>query len=142
MRIEDKLAPRSLTRGQLDALSEKLKSHPRVSIDILQIGESPEIVNLRHLISDALETAGWNPRTWTVTGSGVVLGILVSVHKDANEGEKKAAQTLASLLNADGIASEMMPPFQKGADWPSFVMGPPYDSAKQAPIRMYIGTKP
>ena len=140
VKLEVRLAPRSLTSEQLNNLAEHIKPYKGVSIDILQYGETTEISHLRFLLNKLLIEAGWNPRAWIVVGDGPVLGVIVGVRNNANDIEKRASTILAAALQSEGIITSLEQVFTIA--WPGFVSGPPYDVSKEAPIRMLIGTKP
>lgn len=139
VKIEEKLAPRSITQKQIDGLSKRLKPYFGISIDILQIGESPEITHFRSLIENPLRAAGLSLFSSTAVGSGSFVGLSVGVLVDASESDKIAASALLSALNAEGIAASNAG-VSKRDEWPSFTMAPP--GANKAPIRMYVGSKP
>lgn len=139
VKIEEKLAPRSITQKQIDGLSKRLKPYSGIAIDILQIGESPEITNFRSLIENPLRAAGLNIFSSTAVGSGSFTGLSVGVLIDANDSDKAAASALLSALNAEGVAASDAG-VSKREDWPGFTMAPP--GANKALIRMYVGSKP
>jgi hypothetical protein len=139
VKIEERLAPRSITQKQIDGLSKRLKPYSGISIDILQIGESPEITNFRSLLENPLRAAGLNLFSSTAVGSGSFIGLSVGVLADASESDKAAASALLSALNAEGIAA-LNAGVSKREDWPGFTMAPP--GANKAPIRMFVGSKP
>lgn len=139
VKIEEKLAPRSITPEQIAGLSKRLKPYAGISVDILQIGESPEITHFRSLIEMSLRDAGLHPLSSTAVGSGSFIGLSVGVFIDANDSEKIAASALLSALNAEGITAANDGSFKR-ENWPGFTMAPP-DSNKAA-IRIYVGSKP
>lgn len=135
-------APRSLTKAQQNILRDRLKQFAGMSIDILRFGETTEIVHLSDLLAEPLSQAGWSQRSWNVTGAGAVTGVLISVQKGSGENIQSAAANLLAALREVGVASD---PFEYPGEWqkaPGMVMGPPWDSAKIAPIKMLIGSKP
>lgn len=139
VKIEERLAPRSITPTQISGLAKRLKPYAGMSIDILQIGESPEITHFRSLIETPLRDAGLHVLSSTAVGSGSFVGLSVGVFIDAKEPEKAAASALLSALNAEGINAANDGAFKR-ENWPGFTMAPP-DSNKAA-IRIYIGSKP
>jgi hypothetical protein len=141
VKIEEKLAPRSITREQIVGLSKRLKPYAGISIDILQIGESPEITHFRSLIEIPLRAAGLRPLSSTAVGSGSFIGLSVGVLVDANDSEKAVATALLSAFNAEGITAENAG-VVKREDWPGFVMAPKGEVTNKAPIRIYVGSKP
>jgi len=139
VKIEEKLAPRSLTPDQIAGLSKKLKPYAGISIDILQLGETPEITNFRSLIESPLRMAGL--RVLTSTASGSFVGLSVGVVVDANDSEKIAAAALLSAFNMEGITA-LNEGMVKREAWPGLVMAPTGETVNKAPIRIYIGSKP
>jgi hypothetical protein len=141
VKIEEKLAPRSITPEQIAGLSRRLKPYAGIPIDILQIGESPEITHFRSLIEMPLRAAGLRPVSSTAVGSGSFIGLSVGVLIDANDSEKLAATALLSALNAEGIIARNGG-IVKREDWPGFVMAATGETANKAPIRINVGSKP
>ena len=141
VKIEEKLAPRSITPEQIAGLSERLKPYAGIAIDILQIGESPEITHFRSLIEIPLRAAGLHPLSSTAVGSGSFIGLSVGVLVDANNSEKTAATALLSALNVEGITTQNAG-IVKREDWPGFIMAAKGETANKAPIRIYVGSKP
>lgn len=141
VKIEEKLAPRSITPEQIAGLSRRLKPYAGIAIDILQIGESPEITHFRSLIEIPLRAAGLHPLSSTAVGSGSFIGLSVGVLADANSSEKTAATALLSALNAEGIVTQNAG-IVKREDWPGFIMAAKDKTANKAPIRIYVGSKP
>jgi len=139
VKIEEKLAPRTISSEQITGLTKRLKQYAGISIDILQIGESPEITHFRSLIEMPLRAAGLNLFSSTAVGSGSFIGLSVGVLADASESEKIAASGLLSALNAEGITAKN-DGISKRENWPGFTMAPP--GANKAPIRIYVGSKP
>ena len=104
VKIEEKLAPRSIAPRQIVALSEKLKPYVGMTIDILQIGESPEITHFRSLIEKTLRAAGWHPLSSTAVGSGSFIGLSIGVLDDSSNADKSAATALLLALNGSSKA--------------------------------------
>jgi hypothetical protein len=138
IKIEAELAPRSISTEQMSGLTSRLKQYAGISIDILQIGESPEITHFRSLIETPLRAAGFDVFTTTAVGSGSFVGLSVGVFVDASESDKMAASALLSSLNAEGISAAYDGTFKRD-NWPGFTMAPP--GANKAPIRIYVGSK-
>jgi hypothetical protein len=145
LQLEARLAPRFLTPAQQQDLTASLKQLGLHNLDILLLGDTPEIRYIADLLKSAIENAGWNVRIWRVTLGGVVTGVVVAPLE--NSGNEQLAGTLASLIYAEGIAASPYPPVPRdkwGARFiGSIVSGDKaWDDNKAAPIRMYIGTKP
>ena len=141
VKIEERLAPRSLTARQIASLAERLKPYAGISIDILQIGESPEITHFRSLIETPLRKAGLRPLSSTAVGSGSFIGVSVGILVGASDPEKMAAAAILAALNAEGITTQNAGTVKR-EDWPGFVMAPTGETSNKAPIRIYVGSKP
>ena len=141
VKIEEKLAHRSISMAQIVKLSLRLKPYAGTPVDMLQIGESPEIANFHTLVVAPLRDALWLPVSSTAVGSGAFIGLAVAVLPDATDSEKLAATALLSAFNAEGIMA-IDGGTVKREDWPGFVMAPTGVTPNKAPIRIYIGSKP
>ena len=141
VKIEEKLAPRSISMPQIVSLSWRLKPYAGTPVDILQIGESPEITHFRTLLAMPLHAAGLPTVISTAVGSGSFIGLSVAVLTDATDSEKLAATGLLSALNAEGIIA-LDGGTVKREDRPGFIMAPEGETSNKAPIRIYIGSKP
>ncbi len=144
VKIEERLAPRSISSEQSKAIQEALQRHSNVSVDVMQYGETPEVHSFAHQLFVPLEQAGWKPRVWVVPGGGDLRGAMVAIADNGTEHEERAAAALLAALNAANVElhDQSLERFRRGGDWPSFVLGPPYDASKHAPIRLYLGAKP
>jgi hypothetical protein len=140
VRIEERLAPRSLTQAQIAGLTNRLKPYSGTPVDILQFGESPEITNFRALIEQPLRAAGWNFVSSTAVGSGSLIGIAVALVEGSPKTDETTAEALLSALNAEGILTANGGLVKREA-WPGFVMAPPGIPTNKAAIRIYIGSK-
>lgn len=140
-KMRDLITPRSLTNEQLANISRTLKRHTGTSIDILQIGENPEIEGLRTQIERALLAAGWKTVAATAVASGSFVGASVATVEGASESDMSAANDLRDLLNGDGIKTADKG-VQKREYWPSAYMSPQGETANKASVRLYIGSKP
>jgi hypothetical protein len=143
-KMHDLITPRSISAEQLASISEKLKLYAGTSVDILQVGETPEITNFRLLIEKSLTAAGWKPISSTAVGSGSFVGMSIGLVDDTNDTDKAAATTvgnaLLSVFNKEGVAI-VGAGIVKRDNWPGFIMGPP-TGVNKAPLRIYIGSKP
>ena len=141
LKIEERLAPRSLTRAQQATLTGRLKPFPGTAINVLQIGESPEITNFRSQLVSAIRAAGWRVIASVAVGSGAGVGIGVGTVDDADAPAATAATALQSALREIGLAVEDLGR-QKREAWPGFVMRPTGEEVNKAPIRLYVASKP
>jgi hypothetical protein len=143
LQLEARLAPRSLSFAQQSDLRERLQKIGAHDLDIFVLGEAAEIRGMAELLKSVIANAGWNVRTWAVTNGGIATGIFVAPLE--NSGNDNLAGTLASALNAEGLAATPYPAIPKDK-WGqqhigSMLNGPQWDDNKTAPIRMYIGAK-
>lgn len=140
-KIHDLVTPRSLTDEQLTNISRVLKRYAGTSIDILQIGENPEIDAFRDQIDKALLTAGWSTVPATAIASGSFVGVSVAVVDGASQSDVSAANELRDVLDRNGINTTDKG-VQKREYWPSAYMSPQGKTSNKASVRLYIGNKP
>lgn len=129
-----------MTDEQLANLSRVLSRYAGTSIDILQIGENPEIEGLRSQIDKALLAAGWSTVPSTAVGSGSFVGVSVAVVDGAHDSDISAANELRAALNRNGINTADAG-IAKREFWPSAFMSPQGKTGNKASIRIYIGSK-
>jgi hypothetical protein len=88
-----------------------------------------------------LSDAGWAPQTWTWTGVGGIVGVVVLIKEASDPATYEAASTIVETLRSDGFNAT------KGdwpADWRRFrgaLYGPQTPGPTEAPIRIVIGAK-
>jgi hypothetical protein len=120
-------APRTLSTQQRNAIRDRLKIHPNISIDVFRYGDTPETMQFTEAVTGPLQAAGWQPRVWSVVGGGAAAGVLVTWPKDTTNAMRKAGADLIAALQQAGIDAG----FWNGPeDWksaPSMVFGPPWD---------------
>lgn len=143
VKIEERLAPRTLLDEQLESIFAAISPYQDVSIDALQFGETPEIATFLALLVTPMQRAGWSPRVWTVPGGPAVVGVHIGARVGATESELAALEALRAALAREGIEAGTFS-FNRGkqGNWPGFVMGPPYSAEKEAPLRLVVGAKP
>lgn len=92
-------------------------------------------------ISGYLGDAGWTPLTWTWTGVGGILGVVVLLRDDSDRPTSEAASALLDALRSAGFNAT------KGswpADWRRYrgtLTGPQAPLPTDAAIRIVIGSK-
>lgn len=141
-KIEERLAPRSVTPAQVQKVVEAISGFHGTDAAVMVAGETQEIGNVAGAVVVILRIAGWTTDSWIWTGIGPFTGINVATKSNASSAEESAADALVQVLQDAGLAAAKMswPP----ANWDSFggiLNGPPkWD--KDAPIRIVIGAKP
>jgi hypothetical protein len=103
-----------------------------------QVPDAP-VAGLR--IVAYLSDAGWAPQTWTWTGVGGIVGVVVLIKEASDLATYEAASAIVETLRSDGFNAT------KGdwpADWRRFrgaLYGPQTPGPTEAPIRIVIGAK-
>jgi hypothetical protein len=88
-----------------------------------------------------LSDAGWAPQTWTWTGVGGIVGVVVLIKEGSDPATYEAASTIVEALRSDGFNAT-------NGDWPAdwrrfrgALNGPQTPGPTEAPIRIVIGAK-
>jgi hypothetical protein len=106
-KLTNRFADRTLTDAQLVAIADKLKPFVGQEFEFSVYWDLREPMALANRILAALNLAGW---TYIRPGKGWLLGgvsgVTVYVHHDAVERTRRAADSLAAALNAEGIPAE------------------------------------
>jgi len=110
-------------------------------IDVLQIGENPEIQELRTQIDGALSGAGWKTVASTTVGTGAFRGVSVAVVEGSSGADIEAARELREALTRNGVPT-VDAGVTKRTNWPGIAMSPDGNVANKAPVRIYVGSKP
>jgi hypothetical protein len=150
LKLEEKLAPRSLSAAQRESIKAALTQFAGMRIDLIAFVQSstPDTAPLAIAIGGILESARWRPKFWSTISTGAhITGILVSVREGSDSATLAAANGIVDILNRERLASSRWDAFNfrsgKLEEAPaSGINGPPWDEADVAPIRMLIGTKP
>ena len=139
LKLEEKLAWRKLTPEQQNRIASKIKSFDGQKYDLFVVNEA-EPMNMLRIVDDILQKSGWKkvpptdpnqiivPDLWAAVseGSRTKISIQVAPSQEANLGNR--ATTLASALEAEGIAA--------------FPSKNPDNERRQDIISIVIGTKP
>lgn len=143
VKIEERLAPRSLTAAQETDLQNRLGKFAGTSLDILIYGGgSEDALPLAGMIASGLRAAGWNVRVWnTISPGRWYRGVGISTLAGADRGAEEAAGELMGALAVNGIGVGRFEQFANG-ELPDTLNGPPWEANNVAPIRMVIGSKP
>ena len=110
LKLEEKLAPRSLTDEQISRIRDKMVLFSGQKFKALTYWDvaEPDTITKR-IGNDALIAAGWQfikDETFTAL-IGVVTGIEVQTSMDSNEEMKKAASALVDALVAEHLSAQM-----------------------------------
>jgi hypothetical protein len=107
--LKQRFADRTLTDAQVAAIAGKLRPFAGQEFDVTPYWELKESMAIANRIANALSLAGW--KYTPPKQPGFLLGgrvaVLVYIHPAATEETKKAADSLVSALNEQGIASEI-----------------------------------
>ncbi|MDT8836521.1 hypothetical protein ParKJ_03765 [Paraburkholderia fungorum] len=143
VKIEERLAPRSLTGAQETNLQNQLSKFAGTSLDILIYGGgSEDALPFAGMIATTLNAAGWKVRVWnTISPGRWYRGVGLSTSSGSDQSAENAANELVGSLAREGIGVGRLDQFVTG-ELPDNVNGPPWDANNVAPIRMVIGSKP
>jgi hypothetical protein len=144
VKIEERLAPRSVSPERFSAIVSTLVLFPATSISIWQAGETPEIGGMARTVLAATQAARWDVNLWTWTGAGPFIGLIIVTKPEATPQIVAAGDALASALNMAGLqcVKENWPANQPWETVGGMHNGPQTPRPTQAPIRIVIGAKP
>jgi hypothetical protein len=136
VKIEERMAPRSLSPEQRSILVGQLKSLGRQNIAIV-CSPDPEPLGICSALMAALKDAGWTTSVASpiAVGASIISGMLVEAGPNADDDALSAAGMLVSALNSAGLAVSGPAPFRAH---PSAYQGA---IAKEARITLTIGPK-
>jgi hypothetical protein len=118
-----------------------LKQHAGTKAALYVLDEARDAPAVGGAISGTLSDAGWAPMTWTWTGVGGILGVVVLIKDGSDPPTNDAAAALVDALRTAGFNAT------KGdwpADWRRYrgtLNGPQTPVPTEAPIRIVIGNK-
>jgi hypothetical protein len=134
-------APRTLSLAQQTAIAARLHSFGSQRIDVIIIGDSPEITEITNEIGFAMQRSGWIPNFVGKAISGPnVSGVLVGTHNGVDSNVVAASEALIAALNSAGIQTAHAVQ-QYDDNLPMALVGK-WDRANVAPIRMIVSAKP
>jgi hypothetical protein len=130
LNLEEKLAPRLISKGGKETLRTKLSIFKGTSVDILIYGGgSSDALPLADAINEVLQSAGWNVRTRSPIGSvRWVKGVLVAIRSGSDSTVAGRAAQLIDALNAVGIETGVYEQFSG-------------DACPGQPCRAAVGTR-
>lgn len=118
-----------------------LKKYAGTKAAVYVLDEASDAPAVGATISGYLSDAGWEPLTWTWTGVGGIVGVVVLIKDGSDPLTDEAASAVLEALRSAGFNAA------KGnwpADWRRFrgtLNGPQTPGPTEAPIRIVIGSK-
>jgi hypothetical protein len=118
-----------------------LKKYAGTKAAVYVLDEAPDAPAVGATISGYLSDAGWAPLTWTWTGVGGIVGVVVLIKDGSDPATDEAASAILEALRLAGFNAA------KGnwpADWRRFrgtLNGPQSPGPTEAPIRIVIGAR-
>lgn len=139
LQLEARLADRVLTAQQQATIATRLRAMGSRRIDILVVGNTPEISGLTNAIGAALHQAGWTIGNTGNAMGGSAAGVFVGFHQGSGPDIIQAADQLVASLRMAGIVTDKIAPYDDAL--PAALTGS-WNTANTAPIRMIVGAKP
>ncbi len=118
-----------------------LKKYAGTKAAVYVLDEASDAPAVGATISGYLSDAGWEPLTWTWTGVGGIVGVVVLIKDGSDPATDEAASAVLEALRSAGFNAA------KGnwpADWRRFrgtLNGPQTPGPTEAPIRIVIGSR-
>jgi hypothetical protein len=118
-----------------------LKKYAGTKAAVYVLDEAPDAPAVGATISGYLGDAGWAPLTWTWTGVGGIVGVVVLIKDGSDPATDEAASAIVEALRSAGFNAA------KGnwpADWRRFrgtLNGPQSPGPTEAPIRIVVGAR-
>jgi len=120
---------------------ESLRRYAGTKVAVYVLDEVPDGPAVGAAISGTLCDAGWVPLTWTWTGVGGILGVVVLIKDGSDQATNEAASAGLEALRSAGFNAAR-------GDWPAnwrryrgTLNGPQTPDPTEAPIRIVIGNK-
>jgi hypothetical protein len=111
----------------------------KTDVTVVLFGDTFEIQRIGNIIIACLKKAGWNVGTSVALGGGgSVTGIPIGVRSGSDKRTQEAAITLISALQSMGIGAGPWEFSQMQMPMTSLTGDGPHD----APVKVFIGTKP
>jgi hypothetical protein len=127
--------------GQPSQIVASLSKYAGTKAAVYVIEEAPEAAAAASAIVALLGEASWAPLTWTWTGVGGIVGVVVLIKEGSDPATDEAASGILDALRSAGFNAA------KGnwpADWRRFrgtLNGPQTPGPTEAPIRIVVGAK-
>ena len=141
LKLEAKLAPRSISSEQALAIFSIAKTFPGTTADIFVPGTTTDASTIANFLLNCLRQASWNVESWTWSGVGAIAGVIIFTDDNADSATINAAIALNGVLLKSGITSTIQ---KWPGSWDQFggmLNGPPF-TADKAKMRIVVGDKP
>jgi len=141
---KEEAAPESAApspEAQPSSIVASLQKHAGTKAAVYVLDEAPDAPAVAATISGYLSEAGWAPLTWTWTGVGGIVGVVVLIKDGGDPATDEAASAILEALRSAGFNAA------KGnwpADWRRFrgtLKGPQTPGPTEAPIRIVVGAR-
>lgn len=141
---KEELTPEAATAVPAAAPSPmvaSLKKYAGTKAAVYVLDEASDGAAVGAAISGYLSDAGWAPLTWTWSGVGGIVGVVVLIKDGSDPATDEAASAVLEALRSAGFNAA------KGnwpADWRRFrgtLNGPQLPGPTEAPIRIVIGSR-
>ena len=138
---ESAAANREAPPSPISPIVASLKPYAGTNAALYVLDEARDAPAVGGAISGYLSDAGWAPLTWTWTGVGGILGVVVLIKDGSDAATNEAASAVVDALRSAGFNAA------KGdwpADWRRYrgtLNGPQAPAPTEAPIRIVIGNK-
>jgi hypothetical protein len=140
LKLQEKLAPRTISSEQKVALVKFVESMGPHDLDVIVVGDTYEISSFQQKLLEPFLSAKWRVRVWSAGPGLTVTGIVISVKNNPSPEVESLASQLLTVLNNSKIGAGVGPRFD--TDLPTVLSGPTWDKNKIAPVRIYLGEKP
>ena len=134
-------AARPAPPASTSPIVESLRKYAGTKVAVYVLDEAPDGSAVGAAIAGTLSEAGWAPLTWTWTGVGGILGVVVLIKDGSDPATNEAASAGLEALRSAGFNAA------KG-DWPAnwrryrgTLNGPQTPDPTEAPIRIVVGNK-
>jgi hypothetical protein len=109
IKIEERLADRSLTDAQAATIIETLKPFAGQEFEVTPYADNRESKSIADRIGQVLSQANWRflPQEFYRAMLGGVTGVIVYIHPNADIQTKNAASSLVRVLNQENIVTEL-----------------------------------
>jgi hypothetical protein len=138
---ESAAASREAQPSPTSPIVASLRKYAGTKAAVYVLDEVPDAPAVGATVSGYLSDAGWAPLTWTWTGVGGIVGVVVLIKDGSDQATNEAASAAVDALRSAGFNAA------KGdwpADWRRFrgtLDGPQSPGPTEAPIRIVIGAK-
>ena len=139
---KEELTPESTAASPAPSpIVASLKKYAGTKAAVYVLDEASEAPAIGATISGYLSDAGWAPLTWTWSGVGGIVGVVVLIKDGSDAATDEAASAVLEALRTAGFNAA------KGnwpADWRRFrgtLNGPQTPGPTEAPIRIVIGSR-